>query len=100
MADKQTVEDEMYQLLDHLVQGVQEIRHKPVKDITDNKQIVNSMEHYYMERGKWIEHTIAQLNQLLIKAELKGFLTGYDCHDYPRLREYKANLENQLSEKS
>lgn len=47
-----------------------------------------------------INEAKAQLKQLLIKAELKGFLTGYDCHDYPRLREYKANLENQLGEKS
>ena len=43
-----------------------------------------------------INEAKAQLNQLLIKAELKGFLTAYDCHDYPRLREYKANLENQI----
>lgn len=52
------------------------------------------------EAVKMVKKHREALNQLLIKAELKGFLTGYDCHDYPRLREYKAHLENQLGEKS
>jgi len=33
---------------------------------------------------------------LLVEAELKGFMVGFDCYDYERLREYKATLESKL----
>lgn len=36
------------------------------------------------------------ITTLLLEAELKGFMVGFDCHDYERLREYKATLEREI----
>ena len=33
----------------------------------------------------------------LLEAELKGFDVAFDCHDYDRLRAYKAKLTAQLN---
>lgn len=89
MADNQSVESEIENILDRLAVRMYDEGQLDKPSLMGRQvAIVN------------INEAKAQLKQLLIKAELKGFLTGYDCHDYPRLREYKANLENQLSEKS
>lgn len=87
MADKQTVEDET------------ELRKQICKifNVFPEELIHNLPGGIGLKKCEELE---TLFNQLLIKAELKGFLTAYDCHDYPRLREYKANLENQLGEKS
>ena len=69
------------QLLDHLVQGVQEIPQLPKVDINDHEGIKKSMEHYYSERAKWIELTSAKINRLIVEARLEELkrLKGIDA---------------------
>lgn len=99
------------QLLDHLVQGVQEIPQLPKVDINDHEGIKKSMEHYYSERAKWIELTSAKINRLIVEAvqtNIDLVRNALDVHyegEYHELRkavldplfEHKAQLSNNLS---
>lgn len=100
------------QLLDHLVQGVQEIPQLPKVDINDHEGIKKSMEHYYSERAKWIELTSAKINRLIVEAriqqldelidiESKQFMRWSQkdiAHFFERVGAMYRNLSNQLKE--
>lgn len=72
----QPVDNELYQILDNLVQGVKEIPSKPIADIHDPKAINESMQHYYDQRAKWIDLTVARLLQWGTEQYKKGYIDG------------------------
>lgn len=74
MPDKDKI-SELRQSLEFLVQGVQEIPRKKVLDIHDSKSIAESMQDYYDQRQKWIDHTEAKITQLLLEEKQKAWIS-------------------------